>query len=216
MGWNKTEKTGKNVVHGFLSTLLFFLNHPTEFWKDVGCSGLIFKNQIKYLWRNVHHKMDAFFITFVKFTITLVYSDLGPVHYHLKITAYFCRLFSLQFYFLEIQKLHSNNGDVQVKKTCSTILFYNVVMEILFPCNLLLSLFLRLQLFCTQSATPIERLWTKALGSVHFYYNFVELISNELTGVLTCYQSGVFHSKNIRKMSKLQINNIQNLFIDTE
>ena len=38
-----------------------------------GCSGLICFG-IKYLWRNVHRKMGAFFIHFVTFTNTLVYS----------------------------------------------------------------------------------------------------------------------------------------------
>ena len=45
---------------------------PLHFWTGSGCSGLIKK--IKLLWRNVHRNIGAFFICFVSFTITLVYS----------------------------------------------------------------------------------------------------------------------------------------------
>ena len=74
LGVGTKLKNDKPVVHVSQSALRFFLIVPLQNWMGSGCSGIIYLFLFKYWWRNVHLKMGAFFIRFVTFTSTLVYS----------------------------------------------------------------------------------------------------------------------------------------------
>ena len=96
-GWNKTKKTDKREVHGSLSTVCFFII-PMHNLMGAGCSGIIhlFLNQI--LMEKLAPQNGWFFIRFLAFTRTLVYSIVWDQSLHNYLFISYFLYFTLHIY----------------------------------------------------------------------------------------------------------------------